>query len=227
MTRLRRVVGASGGMAVLAVLYVVALRPWHLRWGSTEAEAAGSLQGDDLVPRPVLQSTRALTVTAPPEAVWPWLVQLGQGRGGFYSHTFFQNLLGADIHNVERLRPELQRLRPGDTVWLASPGRFGERAPHFTVVGLEPNRALVLRADVPPGADFAATWAFVLRPLSHGGTRLVVRYRAWSEPRWLAPVMGLEPVHFVMERRMLRRLRWLVEQDAGTDPSPERGAAPS
>jgi hypothetical protein len=223
MTTLRRLVKwpayAMGGAATLALLYGAALRPWHLRWGSTEEEAAGSLPGDAAVPRPVLQSTRAITIAAPPESVWPWLLQLGQGRGGFYSHTFFQNLIGADIHNIYRIRPELQALRVGDTVWLASPTRFGEQAPHFTVMSLELNRALVLRADVPPDADFAATWTFALVPRSHGRTRLVVRYRAWSEPAWMAPVMGLEPVHFVMERKMLHQLRSLAEQHAS-----ERGA---
>jgi hypothetical protein len=218
MTTLRRLVRwpvyAMGGAAALALLYGAALRPWHLRWGSTEGEATGSLPGDAAVPQPVLQSTRAITIAAPPEAVWPWLLQLGQGRGGFYSHTFFQNLIGADIHNVERIRPELQALRVGDTVWLASPARFGQQAPHFTVAHLDPNRALVLRADVPPDAAFAATWTFALVPLSQGRIRLVVRYRAWSAPAWMAPVMGLEPIHFVMERRMLHQLRSLAEQHA-------------
>jgi hypothetical protein len=218
MTTLRRLVRwpayAMGGAVALALVYGAALRPWHLRWGSTQEEAKGPLPGDAAVPRAVLQSTRAITIAAPTEAVWPWLLQLGQGRGGFYSPTFFQNLIGADIHNIYGIRPELQALRVGDTVWLASPARFGERAPHFTVTSLEPNRALVLRAEVPPDVDFAAIWTFALVPLSQGTSRLVARYRAWSEPAWMASVMSLEPIHFVMERRMLHQLRSLAEQHA-------------
>src|SRR5512143_3629356 len=74
--------------AALAVAYPLALRPWHLRWGASDEEAQRTLPGDDLVPRPVVQSTRAITINSPASAVWAWLAQLGQGRGGFYSFVF-------------------------------------------------------------------------------------------------------------------------------------------
>lgn len=211
---LRGLAYGTGGVAALALLYGAALRPWHLRWGSTEEEEASALPGDELVPHPTLQSTRAITIGAPPAAVWPWLVQLGQGRGGFYSHTWVQNLLRSDIHNADRILPELQDLAVGDTVWLASPGNLGEGAPHFTVARLEPNRALVLHADVPPEAAYAATWSFVLVARPDGATRLVVRFRAWSDPPWLAPILGVEPIHFVMERQMLRGIKARAEPRA-------------
>jgi hypothetical protein len=141
----------------------------------------------------------------------PWLAQPGQGRGGFYSFTFVQNLLGSDIHNADRIVPELQELKVGDTVWLASPDRLGPRAPHFEVARLEPSRALVLHADAAPDVAFAATWAFVLAPLSSRRTRLVVRYRAWSDTGWLAPILGPEPIH-IMERQVLRGIRERAER---------------
>ena len=84
------------------------LRPWYNRWGATEADVARSLPGDELVPAPMLGYTRAITIQAPVEQVWPWLAQMGQGRGGLYSYDRLENLAGCKIHSVDHILPELQ-----------------------------------------------------------------------------------------------------------------------
>jgi hypothetical protein len=149
-------------------------------------------------------ATRAITVHAPADQVWPWIAQLGQGRGGFYSYDVLENLVGCDIHSADRVVAEWQDLKAGDQVKLAPEVGLG-------VSVVEPGRALVLRGgvpmgEVPPPYDF--TWAFVLRQQPDGTTRLVVRERYGYTRRW-APLL-VEPVAvvaFVMSQRMLRGIR--------------------
>jgi hypothetical protein len=93
--------------------YALVIRPWHLRWGATDEEVEKPLPGDELVPEPVIESTRAITVHAPVEAVWPWLAQLGQDRGGFYSYEWLENLAGAWMRNALSIHPEWQHREVG------------------------------------------------------------------------------------------------------------------
>ena len=196
-----------GGAAAVAA-YAFFVRPWHLRWGTTAEEASKALPGDDLVAAPQVNVTRARTIAAPPEQVWPWLVQLGQDRGGFYSYDWLENVIGADIHNADRIVPAFQQLAVGDSVRLASQARYGDDAV-MKVAWIEPNRVLVLRAPqgaLVGGRPFDFTWTFVLEPLGDGRTRLLVRSRYAYGPglrAGLANRVFLEPIHFVMERRML------------------------
>jgi hypothetical protein len=138
------------------------------------------------------------------DQVWPWIAQLGQGRGGFYSYDALENLVGCDIHSADRVVPEWQDLKVGDQVKLAPEVGVG-----VTVV--EPGRALMLRGGVPMGAvppPYDFTWAFVLREQPDGTTRLLVRERYAYTQRW-APFL-VEPVAvvaFVMSQRMLRGIR--------------------
>jgi hypothetical protein len=205
----------SSGLAV--ALYPRVIRPWHLGWGATPAEALGQLPGDVLIPRPTSASTRATTIHAPVEHVWPWVVQMGQGRGGLYSYELLENLLGSDIHNADRIVPEWQELRVGDTFRLASAKRYPDLA--LVVEAVEPPRLLLLRSPnvggTPPdrGADFGYTWAFVLEPLDATTTRLLARGRYQGPPRVVLPI---EAMQFVMEQAMLRGLKRRAE-----------GAAPS
>jgi len=191
-------------IAVIALAYWLFVRPWHLRWGATDEEVAGTLPGDDLFQNSNSEVTHAVTIDAPVEAVWPWLVQIGQGRGGFYSYDVLENLVGADIHNADRIVPEYQDLEPGDTLRLAPkdyPIQTPESAPQAVVV--DPGRAVVLQ---PPGASPRWTWAFVLHPMNDGTTRFVVRMCTQGK-RTLrgkaADFLFWEPAHFVMERKML------------------------
>ena len=185
--------------------YLLVLRPWHLRWGATSEEARMPMPGDELVPRPVVESTRAVTVRAPASEVWPWLVQMGAGRGGLYSYDWLENLAGLGIHSVDRIIPELQDLKEEDTLPLDSRGEGP------TVAVFEPERALVL--DVGPSL---ASWGFVLRRLDERTTRLYARFRLDADPRslWgLLYALVIDIPHFVMERAMLLGIKKRVERE--------------
>ena len=151
-----------------------------LRWGATAEEVDAALPGDELVPDADLTATRAVTVDAGADAVWPWIAQLGQGRGGFYSYDFLENLAGRDIHSAERIVPEWQGIEVGDEVRFHPDGGM-------TAVVVEPGRALVLRGGMPGTPPFDFAWAFVVRGQPDGTTRLVVRER-YRYLRWWAPV---------------------------------------
>jgi hypothetical protein len=181
------------------------------------------MPGDDLVPRPRITSTRAITVGASPQQVWAWVVQIGQGRGGFYSFDALENLICCDIHSADRIIPQLQELHAGDLILLAP-----AEAPCFRVAIVEPPRVLVLagadpksRAVLPVPAtpdDMAHVWQWVLRPAASGhGTRLLVRQRYCYPRRQEALWHFVEAVSFVMERRMLQGIKARAE---GRHPAP-------
>lgn len=178
------------------------------RWGATEDEIARRLPGDELVPRPVWGYDHAITIDAPRSAVWPWLVQLGQGRGGFYSYEGLENLVGCGIHNVTEIRPEWQRLVVGDVVRTHKSGA----GPPVTI--LEPERALVLGGNEWPDGS-RVTWSFHLLDAEGGKTRLIERGRNQVGKGFLAQLVGgpylIDPIGFVMSRRMLRTIKSLSE----------------
>jgi hypothetical protein len=202
---------AVAGAAVIggAAAYMLVVRPWQLQWGATNKERDATLDGDDLLPTPDLIATRAMTVHALAEHVWPWIAQLGQGRGGFYSYDTLENLVGCDIHSADQIVPEWQDIKVGDQVNLHPEVGLG-------VAVVEPGRALVLRGGVPMGAvppPYDTTWAFVLHEQPEGTTRLLVRERYAYTQRW-APFL-VEPVAvvaFVMTQRMLRGIRDRAER---------------
>lgn len=215
-------------MAVGALLpwaYLLIIRPWHINWGATDKEVRKRLPGDELVPHPALESTRAVTVRAPAEEVWRWLVQLGQDRGGFYSYDRLENLAGADIHNVERIVPRMQHLKVGDFVPMA-PVEWGVPMGGFTVVTIEPERSVVWRQGWPEEvrkldyveAQSRGTWAFVLEEIDGGITRLILRERSGLKPRRRDVIFNylfMERQHFIMERRMLEGIKERAERAAG------------
>jgi Zinc-binding dehydrogenase len=208
-------VGTSALSGAAAGLYLLAVRPWHLRWGATGAEVSTELPGDALVPHAKLVSTRAITIHARAHEIWPWLLQIGEGRGGIYSYTWLENLVGCQMQNADRIVPELQHLEVGDTIWLARSWneRFG--VPSYLVVAeIDPGRALVLRNSDVPGSGDAFSWAFVLRKQDEESTRLIVRSRSvWGAgvgSVLLGRVMG-EPAHFVMERAMMLGIKHRAE----------------
>lgn len=188
---------------------LLAARRWQRVWGATPEEVEARLPGDEILGRAHLVATRAVSVQAPPEDVWPWLVQLGQGRGGFYSYDRLQSLAGLRIVNAEGIVPEWQHLAPGEEV------RLAPQAPLVAAV-VDPDHALVLHGspEVPtaPPMPFAFTWAFVLRPGPRGSTRLLVRERyVYLEPWAGAMVEAVQVASFVMTRRMLRGVRERAE----------------
>jgi hypothetical protein len=208
---------AAAGAAVIgsAAAYILAVRPWQLRWGTTDQESDGPLPGDDLIASPDLTATRAITVQALTDHVWPWIAQLGQGRGGFYSYDALENLVGCDIHSADRVVPGWQDLKVGDQVKLHPEVGLG-------VAVVEQGRALVLRGGVPMGAvppPYDFTWAFVVREQPDGTTRLLVRERYAYTKRWAGfLVEPVAVVAFVMTQRMLRGIRDRAER--GGQPAP-------
>lgn len=221
------------GLAVAGAIaggYVFFIRPWQRRWGAPDDEIRRPLPGDDLSPDADSQATRALTIHARPEDIWPWLVQIGQDRAGMYSYTWLENLVGADIHNSNRIIPEFQERKVGDTVWLARKDRY--KSAGYAVVGaIEPNRALVLLTQsgwtkLKPRDEFVSegsnTWAFVLEPLDEQSTRLIVRDRMSSSPDLVEKVVATlaELPHFIMQRKMMLGIKERAER---TSRQRERG----
>jgi hypothetical protein len=215
-SEIRTVVESLGGAAAIGatVLLSPLLRPWYGRWGATHEERTRRLPGDDLVPSPRLQSTRAVTVRAPASGVWPWLVQMGQGRGGLYSHDRLENLAGCRIQSANRILPAFQHLEPGDHVRLGPEGY-----PFFVVESVDPGRALVLEAGAQEGAEAAArsTWVFVLDEVDEATSRLIVRNRLDYESTWVNRLIWrvfTDPISFVMERKMLLGVKRRAEATA-------------
>jgi hypothetical protein len=182
-------------LAIAAVLAVLALylligRLWHRRWGATRLEAAGPLPGDDLVPGGSA-TTRAITIDAPPEAVWPWLVQIGWGRAGWYSYDRIDN---DGEPSASRIVAQLQHLAVGDRI-LMTP------AMGFVVTELDPPHHLVALSD-----DGTTSWCLAVRSGPGNTSRLCSRFRARlaltpASALWIAVAdVGV----FVMERRMLK-----------------------
>ena len=184
---------------------------WNRNWGATDQEAHDVLPGDDLVPDGRTVSTIAITVRATPEDVWPWLVQMGADRAGFYSHEWIENgVLHLGIHNANRIVPEWQHVEIGDHLNYVRP-KPGAPPIGPEVTSLVPNRELITgMGDQPP---WAASWQFVLRSVGDGNTRLVVRLRLTrSMPLPLAiPMWLLEPGFDYMSIEMLRGIAQRAE----------------
>jgi hypothetical protein len=198
----KRLLIALGATGAAIGAYALLLRPWHLRWGATDDEVQRALPGDELVAHPKVNATHAITIHAPVEDVWAWLVQIGQGRGGFYSYAWLENLVGCHMRNASRIHPEWQHLQEGDAILLHP------KAPPVPVNYIDPGRVLVL----------GASWCFYLYPLTATTTRLIVRNRGDYAPQHQNPFVNFilwrvlfEPAHFIMERKMLRGLQQRAE----------------
>ncbi len=194
---------AAGGAAAFA-LYRWVIRPWHLRWGATDEEARRAMPGDDLVPKPDIAFTRAITINAPARTVWPWLVQMGYRRAGWYSYDRFDN----DGIHVHRIIPELQTLAVGD-VMLTGPGGG------FRVEAIEPGRLLVLKIDrASVGQDLDMSCVITLDPIDEQHTRLLLRLRSrfngLAEKVWGRVLF--DAGDFVMMRKMLLGIQERAER---------------
>lgn len=196
--------GAAGAGVLLA-------RRWSLRWGAIAEEFNGALPGDELIAKPDLTGTRAITVRAPAARVWPWIAQLGQGRGGFYSYDFLENLIGCDIHSADHIVAGWQDIKVGDEV------RLHPDIP-LPVAAVDTGRSLVLRGGIAIGnapPPFDSTWAFMVREQPDGTTRLIVRERYACKRPWARVLVELAEVSaLVMGQKMLRGIRDRAEQTA-------------
>ena len=190
---------ATAALLLLAALYPLIRRP-ILTWGATATEAASRLPGDELLENADGVSTRAITIYTPAERVWPWIAQLGPSpRGGAYTYDWIENLLGLDMHSVDRILPEFQHPEVGDTI--------GFGANQMRLERVEPGRVLAWRS-----ADGNWVWTFVLEERG-GATRLISRNR-FRLPTLAARVgmIPMEPASLVMERKMLLGIRQRAER---------------
>lgn len=204
---LSRHVWIAATVSILALAWVVYfgyLHPWFMNWGATPAEQQMALPGDQLLPFVSSRFTRAITIHAPPSAIWPWILQIGQDRAGFYSNTWLENLTGSDIHNVNIVHAEWQQRELGNRVLLARPdllGGFFAEGAQTRIVALEAERLI---AFIPT--------RFVLLPVDAQTTRLLLREsvpasfaaRFTNAPLW-------DAMHFVMQQRMLRGIKERAE----------------
>jgi hypothetical protein len=217
MNFLENLLGAVqvGGTLILSPV----IRAWYNHYGTAGEESSQPLPGDEFVPTPMLGYTRAITIQAPADRVWVWLVQIGQGRGGLYSYDGLENLAGCKIHSVDRIISELQYPQVGELIRLGPQGY-----PCFAVKSVDPAKVLVLISANPQTGQpvehttqitkgySIATWQFILRSLDENTTRLLVRQRLSYSPE-LAWVWRLtEPVGFVMERKMMLGIKKRAER---------------
>jgi hypothetical protein len=197
----------------MAAVWVAALfcgrgRAWMYSWGARGDEVEATLPGDELVSAATPRTTRAVTIDAPADAVWPWLVQIGEDRGGFYSYSLLERAVGARIHNADAIHPEWQELHVGDTIWLAR--RYGQGA-RQVVAAVKPQSDLILvSADdfdrLRRGEKASGAWSFYLRP-EVGWTRLIVRGSGGAVGHAVFDIP-----HFVMEQKMMRGIRKRAER---------------
>lgn len=214
MRRSGLLLGAVGIAAVVAWRRFAT--PWHQRWGASDDEVQMPLPGDDLVAEPAEQVTRAISIEAPPEAVWPWIVQIGADRGGFYSYERLENLFGLDIHNADRIVPDWQEREVGDLVYADAKGSGG-----WYVMQVVPGEALVLLVgDVEAGRPLRRDqglkweflWTFAVRPAHGGMSRLLVRERtAFGSPLTRIAMAPIGVVSFLMTQKTLREIKARAE----------------
>ncbi len=212
--------------AAAAAGYAALLRPYLMTWGATAEEARRPLPGPDLIPGAQPAATHAITINAPAAEVWPWLVQMGCGRAGWYSYDWLDN---GGVPSADRILPEFQKLQVGDVI----PSTV-DRAIGMKVLALEPERLLVLGAPLkytlhgveqPLDRPLTAAdqpynigyWAFVLEQPAPQTTRLIARTGGVEHPAWLFWLLDRlfwDPAHFIMERRMLLNLKARAEATA-------------
>jgi hypothetical protein len=178
-------------------------RHWHLRWGATDEEVRGSMPGDEIVPNPSFNATRAITIDAPPELVWPWIVQMGYRRAGFYTYALLDN---AGYESADRVLEEYQPPKIGDWMPMA---KQVNKTTAFRVKAFALNEWLLWEKP-------DSTWAWKLIPLDGGRTRLVLRLKAryaWERPvSAILTLVLLEFGDFPMMRRVLKGIKVRAQQ---------------
>lgn len=203
--------GAAGqaivGAFVIAACIILRplLKPWYSRWGATIDELTQSLPGDEFVPNSRGGYTQAINIRTSASFVWPWLVQIGQDKGGFYSYELLENMVGCNIHNADRILTEHQNIKTGDKIIMHP------KAPMIPVIIVDPMKALVYggRQD----ENTANIWTFFINEKG-GGTRLISRWSFDYKPGFvnrLAYNWFLEPIGAVMQRKMLLGIKQRAE----------------
>jgi hypothetical protein len=204
MKKFLKSIGVLAGLGILAVIAIAALLPWMDRYGATEDEISASYSGDELVPTPRISYTRAISINASPEAIYPWIVQLGADKGGMYSYTWFEtNILQCELVNADKIHEEWQDLKVGDKVKMCPDENM---PPAYIVAMLEENNAIVLGHK--ENDDWVEVWQFNLVPQDDGTTRLVIRSRSAAQG-WFWDV--IRPGEFIMMRGMMLGIKERAE----------------
>jgi hypothetical protein len=194
-----------GAVVLMGAVFFALYRPWQLKWGATTEEVGEVMPGDDVVAAPTFNATRAVTVNASPEAIWPWLVQIGFGRAGWYTYDLLDNL---GRHSAKRILPDLQHVEVGDLVPLGPGGDSGMRVKAF-----EPNRWMLWWDR----KLHLTTWAWALNAMPDGRTRLLTRVRtrlSWRHPMTAVWLALIEVADFPMMRKCLLGIKWRAEARA-------------
>jgi hypothetical protein len=214
---IRAAFAAAAALVVLVAVYVALFRPWHMHWGATPDEVRRVMPGDSLVQDPLEVTTRAITIDAWPVHVWPWLAQMGKGRGGLYTYDWLDRVFGVlDAPSSDTLLARFQTIRAGDTIPIGG-------SPGWPVAIARPNELLLL--DVRQ-AGAHVTWAFLVEPIAPTRTRLIMRVRARLPNTWRRPLLiaVLDPAEFLMVRRQLMGIRDRAERLARADSAYRRAS---
>jgi hypothetical protein len=198
---------AAGAAGFVAYKYY--FQPWNHHWGAGIDDVERKMPGDNLIKDPDVVTTRAIEIEAPPDQIFPWLVQMGQGRGGVYSYDWIERMLGLDIYNADRIVPQLQHLLEGDFLPLGNDGKG------FKVANLEKDRSLVLAHT-----DGNWTWDFGIYPIDDGRSKLVSRNRISMNGGGFGfrlYMKLIDPGAFIMERKMLLGIKERVEKTEAFD----------
>jgi len=199
-----KILGAGLLAATAWPAYLLTVRRWHARWGTTGSEVQAGMPGDGIVDQPWDITTRAVTIAAAPAQIWPWLAQMGYQRGGMYSYDWIDQFLGVlDGPSAGKVLPEFQNLQPGDEIPMGN-------SPGWPVESVEPNRSLVLDIRQP---GIHITWSFLLEPIDEEHSRLILRIRIRMRP--LVHVVSAFPIsdfgQFLMTRKLLLGVKQRAE----------------
>jgi hypothetical protein len=214
--------GAVALVSTFTLAGLLRLRQYAFAWGATAEDLSHEWPGDELSPNATTVATRVIAIDAPAEITWSYVAQIGQDRAGFYSYTWLENLFRCVMPNVSKVMPEWQQRTIGDTVWLARPDRYHGDA-RLKIARVDQNRDLVLTSPEDWGRIVRhehardGAWSFVVVPTSPATSKLIVRSRGPRHPglfRAFVRSVIFDPAHFIMERRMMRRIKALAEADA-------------
>ena len=192
------------GVLLVVILLAVLLTPWMDRWGTQVDERTVVLPGDDLINDPARVANRAVTINAPIEKIYPWILQIGADKSGMYSYTWLEQTLGCKMAKDETLHPEWHNLAEGDEMKMCA-GDFAP--PPYIVARVLPNETVVFGHK--EGEKWVETWQFILQPQTDGSTRLIARTSTnMTGGFWEV----IRPISFMMERKMLLTIKEISER---------------
>jgi hypothetical protein len=203
MKKILKNIGILTALIAILIVGVIIITPWMDRWGATDAEINATFAGDELVPDPASFVNHAVTINATPEKIYPWLLQLGAGKGGFYSYTALENAIGCQLVNADRIHNEWQDLKVGDKVEMCPNGT----PPGYIVAQILPNEALVMGHQ--ENGKWVDLWQYILVPQADHSTRLILRTRTMMTGTFWDVI---HPGIFIMERGLLLGIKERVEK---------------